>query len=184
MIERLDLEQKEKIFWSVYHNVICLELEKGHLNWNYSQLARASNVNRTSLYFYFGKDKKDLLRAAIVHFCDQIAGGIEENQTYWKQGEIAKALMRTRFVLQTYSEIIPYYYYYKNKDNEWGELLREFDRNVLELRMNFFPHLTKDEILFLRALQMGLVLSPELTMKALEKGLEQLKGLWEKKRDP
>ena len=76
--------------------VIELEVTKGHLKWRMADLARVSQVTRTLLYYYFGKDTKNIFKQAVDYYIGQFLGFRIERAEKIKKGEIIELISIAR----------------------------------------------------------------------------------------
>lgn len=133
---------KEEIFNNICHTVLKLEMQKGHLQWTMSDLARVSKVGRPLIYYYFGKDKAVILQEAWKMMIDTIfclstseSLGIQERirQTIQKVNE-----MPFLFVL---------FFLEKNADSEIGQIIRKGEADLLALLKQNYKQYSQEDIL-------------------------------------
>ncbi len=68
-IRELDeITSKEKNFWDILDAAVTLDVQKGHLKWSITDVAKNSGHSRTLVYYYFGKSKENILKEAINFF--------------------------------------------------------------------------------------------------------------------
>ncbi len=76
--------------------VVRLEVIKGHLRWKMADLSRLSGVQRTLIYYYFGKSKEAILNEAMKTIGDEFFGLSQERLEMWKQGRIKESILKSR----------------------------------------------------------------------------------------
>ncbi len=166
---------KDEKYWKILNSCITLEIELGHLKWKLSDLQRKSKVSRTLIYYYFGKNKLNIVREACLFF-GPLLSGIDANlMEMYSKNDIANALHNNKKLLQNVPALIPFYFLHRDQKNEIGELIRSYELKGIQKRKKFYPHLSDTEARCLFALQMGLSLFPLIqTLKDFETGLAMI----------
>jgi hypothetical protein len=161
-------EKKDRVYWTILNEAIYLEIRGGHLKWTYAELARRSHVSRSLIYYYFGKDKMNLLKEACVLFGELLAGTNKEKMQYWSEGDFVQGIREAKELFKVCPSIIPFYYLHRDKKNEIGELIRSMEKKGIKKRKKFFPHLDDAQARLLFALQFGISSFPGVKDKDLE----------------
>jgi len=151
---------KEEVYKAVLNAAIELDIQQGHLKWTYTILARRSKISRSLIYYYFGKEKINILKEACLLFGDEMAGNGEERMQAWKEGKISKGLIKSKELVKEYPYLLPFYFIYRTQENEIGELIRRFESEGEAKREQFFPNLSKQERRIMMSFHMGLVFFP------------------------
>ena len=145
-------ERKEELFREICHNVLKLELKKGHLLWTISDLSRLSNVPRPTIYYYLGKEKEQILKQAWIVMLQAIFGETDK--------EALGVQERIKLVVKSINEM-PYlfvlFFLEKNSSSEIGELIREQENKLLNLLANNYPELSSDQVLEIYIKELGAV---------------------------
>ena len=165
---------KEEVYKAVLNAAVELEIQLGHLKWTYTLLARRSKISRSLIYYYFGKSKINILKEATLLFGRELSGVVEDRMRYWEEGQIENGLLKTRELFKIYPYLVPFYFLYRSKDNEIGELIRKYENEGHKKRQKFFPHLEESKLKALYAFHLGLVTFPELNKEDVTTGCEIL----------
>lgn len=154
------VQDKEKVYFAVCSAILKLEIEKGHLKWSITDISKVSEITRSLIYYYFGKEKDVILKEAYrfifeVFFTPPMNTRTGSVTTRMKQTLIDLGYMPYLFVL---------YYLQKNTDSEVGQMLRKAETQLLAYLENLLPHLSKTQVLELYLKELGAIayhLSPE-----------------------
>lgn len=155
-------EGKDKTYWDILNAAIYLDIQHGHLKWTYAMLSRKSGVTRSLIYYYFGKSKINILEESCRLFGEILAGTADHHMNLWKDGDLAKPLKLSRDILTHFPALLPFYYLNRNKENNIGELIRDYEKKGIKKRKKFFPNLSTSQCRALFALQLGISTYPAL----------------------
>lgn len=169
---------KEEVHCAVLNAAMDLDIQKGHLKWTYTELSKRSEISRTLIYYYFGKEKVNILKEACILFGDELAGKGEERTNAWKEQRIDIGLNKTRDLFKSYPSILPFYFLYRSQENEIGEIIREYEKEAFSKRKKFFPNLSESQIRVMFAYHLGLVSFPYLNHEDVHEASERLKDLF------
>lgn len=147
---------KEEVYKAVLNAAIELDIQLGHLKWTYTLLAKKSGISRTLIYYYFGKEKINILREACLLFGEELAGIGEERMAAWKEGRIDIGLNKTRNLFKDYPYLVPFYFLYRTQENEIGELIKRYELEGNKKRKHFFPNMTDQERRIMFSFHLGL----------------------------
>jgi hypothetical protein len=151
-------------------------MRKGHLKWTIAELSRKSKIPRTSIYYYLGKNKMQMLLEAIHFFGKFLAGLDNEQMQNYSNKEYAKAMFKSKQLLQKIPNLIPFYFIHRDGSNEIGEWIRYYEKEGINKRKLFFPQLSNAEALAIFYLQMGISLSSQIkTEKEISNALSFIK---------
>lgn len=144
---------KENVMFKICNAVLQLEIEKGHLCWKVSDIAKLADVTRSLIYYYFGKEKDTIFEEAYRFMINIILP--EKNEA--KSG-IAE---RTKKAIRLF-EKVPYifiiYFMEKDKDDSpIGKIIRNAESRILERFKESNPHLSDKEILQAFTMQLGAI---------------------------
>lgn len=168
---------KEEVYKAVLNSAVELDIQLGHLKWTYTLLAKKSGISRTLIYYYFGKEKINILKEACLLFGEELAGIGEERMTAWKEGRIDIGLNKTRSLFKDYPYLVPFYYLYRTQENEIGELIKRYENEGYKKRKKFFPEMSDQELRIMFSLHMGLATFPNLNEADVEHACSMLKRL-------
>lgn len=147
------MNDKDLLYIQVCSTVLNLEYERGHLNWSLSDISRKSNVTRTLIYYYFGKEKEILLNEAFRFMAMYLFNtGLGQ-----KSGSVKTRLKKVLESLESKPFLFHLYYQKKNEDSEIGELLRKSEQALLDYLHTLHPMFSKDQILKLYLLELGAI---------------------------
>ena len=147
------MNDKDLLYIQVCSTVLRLDYERGHLNWTFSDVSRASGVTRTLIYYYFGKEREIVLNEAyrfMAMYLFNTGGG-------QKSGSVKTRLKK---VLATFEEmpfLFHIYYQKKSEKSEVGEMIRKSELALLDYLHSLHPELSKDHVLKLYLLELGAI---------------------------
>lgn len=169
---------KEDVYKAVFNAAVELDIQKGHLQWTYTLLAKRSGISRTLIYYYFGKEKINILKEACLLFGEELAGIGDERMQAWKNGRIDIGLNKTRTLFKDYPYLVPFYFLYRTKDNEIGEFIQRFESKGYKKRKHFFPELSDQDLRIMFSFHFGLALFPNIQDDDVHKACELLKNVF------
>lgn len=139
-------------------NVLRLEDSRGHLKWKVQELADRSEISRSLVYEYLGRNKKEILLASLNYFIAEFYGFHDSAPTM----SFSKQIQEARKKMALYPEAVIFYQKWRSRST-WlkDEFMKIEDRFRKKLKKRF-PHFTQTEILALHALIHGLVTAPFL----------------------
>lgn len=159
---------KDEIFKAVLNAAIELDIEKGFLNWTYTELSKRASISRTLIYYYFGKSKVNVLKEACHLFGKELSGRNEERTKLWQISDISAGLDKTRDLFKECPTLINYYFLNRYKNNEIGDLIRNYEQEAIEKRKEFFPNLSESAIRVMYAFHLGLTTASDLNKADLQ----------------
>lgn len=159
---------KDEIFWKILKAALSLDSKKGYLKWTIADLSRACHVPRPSIYYYFGKSKKDILLSAVHILGEECFGLSPQRVQLWNEGKMLDSVARSRDFLQEHHELIAFYFSQRAKEHEVGEALRHLEKKYHEKFKLFFASKQSSGQQQAAALLFGLVFMPGLTQQAFE----------------
>ena len=169
------LKSKDENYWAIFEAVIRLDFQKGPMAWKISDVARASKVSRTLIYYYFGNSKEHIMQTAIDFLGEEYFGLSEARKSLWKNGQILESLLGTRTLCQRAPYVHFFYMTRRSVDSAVGEKLREFEKRFQKKISQYFTMFNEDDILALAAVIFGLVASPNVTEKGVKAALAIIK---------
>ncbi|MNK07801.1 hypothetical protein D3C87_257210 [compost metagenome] len=144
------MQEKERVFFSVCSAILKMEVEKGHLGWTLSDISRESNITRSLIYYYFGKEKDQILHEAYKFI---IATFFEHDP----QGSVPK---RMKVILQQV-KLMPYlfvlFYLQRDLDTEVGQMIRTAEALSLKNLQSSYPHLNEQQVKALYMKELGAI---------------------------
>ena len=141
---------KDELFFQICHNVLKLEVSKGHLKWTLSDVAKESDITRSLIYYYFGKNKETILEEAYRYMIEVVFNNDSTKRLGIKE--------RMNIVLEKIKNM-PYlfilFYLEKNTGSKISEMISKAEKKLLEKLSVDFPDKTEDEVLALYLLELG-----------------------------
>jgi len=158
---------KDETYWTLLDSAIELDIKKGHLKWTLSDLSRKSKITRSLIYYYFGKDKQDILKEAIKLVGEEFIGLTEKRMELWQKGLFAESMQ----VARKFNENAPYLPLFimenRNKPNEIGNSLKSIEEGFIAKLKTFFPNCDDTQITSIFAIYWGLSFSPRITNESI-----------------
>ena len=139
-------------YFRICDELLRLEVVRGHLNWSVSEVARASEVTRSLIYYYFGKSKEELLEEASRHMIHTIYGN-SDNAHLGVENRCKKVVG----FLRKNPNLFVYWYKNRGKDNSVGRLIEEKEERAFKVIKSYYPDLPETEIFKIQALQISAV---------------------------
>jgi AcrR family transcriptional regulator len=160
-----------------------LDIQKGHLKWTISALARKCQLSRSLIYKYFGSSKDLILEEAVKMLGNLVGGASDHKYRLWKEGKNLESLMEAREVLENIPNLPAFYYLHRTHESSLGKLIRKLEREQYERIKVFFPGFDDSSYQALHALFFGLAFTPDIDEEAVEKGLRVIKAYKKQKGD-
>lgn len=165
----LNLEHKDKLFFDVCNSVLRLEVKKGHLLWSISEISRDSEITRSLIYYYFGKEKNIILQESVSFMLSFMFGSATPIHV-----DIRK---RVSVLLERVNEmpyLLIYFIQEKNKDTSYGEMIRTAEDQLLVHLQSHYPHLDKDQIFRIYILELGLITHQRATVEQISSTYKEM----------
>jgi len=150
MNENQQLSGKEEVYYKICNSVLKLEVAKGHLKWTVSDVARDSEITRSLVYYYFGKEKISILEEATRFTLELIFNTEGKNKMGVK--ERIKATLKK---INTMPYLFVFYFISKAENGKIAKLIREAESKLLNNLANDYPNYSKDEVLKIYLLELG-----------------------------
>lgn len=167
-------ESKHSTHWKVLRAAIELDSSKGHLLWTMSDLSRKSGVTRSLIYYYFGRQKKDILLEAVRFIGKELFGLSDERLELWKNNQIDQSVTASRKLFQKYHFLYAFYFCQRAKDSLIGKEIRNLEAKHLNKIKSRFPDFSTEECQVVSSLFLGFVLSPEISPHAIQMAVQRL----------
>lgn len=165
--------ENDKIF-TLVNTILAFENQKGHLKWKVTEIARASKVSKSLVYYYLGSTKEQILDSCIRIGSEEFYGLTPERNAIIQSEGIIASIMYTRGIFLKNYAFNAFYLRWRLSPTDIGRKLQEYDVRYQEKLKLLFPHLNGTERLALQALFQGLVVAPELNEDALKSALSWL----------
>jgi hypothetical protein len=163
---------KDEIYSAVFDTLIRLDVQRGHMSWKISDLARLSKVSRPLIYYYFGKSKEKIMQTAIEFLGAEYFGLSDERLQFWKNGNVVESILKSRNLCLKAPYVPVFYLLRRGLDSDVGKALRDFEvRHQAKIRF-FYPNISEDSIRAMSAVFFGLVAAPDLTEEGVRFSLK------------
>jgi len=163
---------KDEKYIKLSYIILSQDIQKGHLGWNVSSIAKESGFSRGWIYKYLGKDKKNILYTALKIFIDDLFYLTVSKQELLKDIGLEEAFIEAKKVTVKYPELYLFYQKYGCQNSEIGEYIRKRERKYIEDILFSRNHLkNKFQAYFFRSIIHGvgssLFLSDDLMKKLI-----------------
>ncbi|WP_413584424.1 TetR/AcrR family transcriptional regulator [Bdellovibrio sp. HCB274] len=145
-------QSKEEIYFAVCNAILKMEVAKGHLQWTLSDISRESNVTRSLIYYYFGKEKEKVLEEAYKFVISQIFN-IERAKTVGIRERLRDVLRD----VQNMPYLFVLYYLEKNAGTQFGKMISQAEAMLLKAMQSEFPDLSETQILEIYLKELGAI---------------------------
>ena len=154
---------KDQTYWALLDAAIELDIKKGHLKWTLSDLSRKSNITRSLIYYYFGKDKQDILKEAIKLIGEEFIGLNEKRMELWQKGLFAESMKEARKFYENAPYLPLFIMENRSKPNEIGDAIRTLEVGFEAKLKTFFPNCDETQITSIFTIYWGLAYSPKIS---------------------
>src|SRR5690606_7022443 len=120
-------------------------------------------VQRTLIYYYFGKSKESILETAMKSIGDEFFGFSPERMALWKQGKIKESILRARELLAQAPHVAQFFFHWRHQKSPIAGHLKALEKRYPKKLKESFPKLSQTECEAIFAIFWGLVLVPELS---------------------
>lgn len=166
----IEVLENDKIF-TLVNTILAFENQKGHLKWKVTEIARASKVSKSLVYYYLGSTKEVILDNCIRIGAEEFYGlSPERSAMIQSQGIIASIMFTREIFIKNYA-FTTIYLRWRKTPTRIGEKLREYDERYQQKLKGLFPHLSDTERIALQAVFQGLVIAPNLDEDSLKTAL-------------
>jgi AcrR family transcriptional regulator len=166
---------KDENYLKILDAVVRLEVLKGHLRWKMSDLSRVSGVQRTLVYYYFGKSKEAILKEALKTIGDEFFGLSPARISMWKEGRMKESILQTRERFRQAPHVPQFFFHWRHQPSEVQTALKNLEKRFREKVKMQFPQTAKDDEEAVYAIFFGLVLVPDLKESVLDRVLNGMK---------
>lgn len=166
---------KDKNYFSILNAVLRLEVVKGHLRWKIADVSRLSGVQRTLIYYYFGKSKESILENAMKAIGEEFFGFTSERLQLWKDGKVKESVMRSREMISKAPHLVEFFFHWRHQKGEISTMLKKLERNYPKKLREIFPHLSELDADAAYTIFWGMVLMPDLSEQVVVRILKVMK---------
>lgn len=172
-----DKIDKGELFRRILDAALRLDYVKGHLRWKMTDLARASGVTRSLIYYYFGNSKTALMKEAVRTLGEEFFGLSEERQALWREGRLTDSFHRTRELARGMPHIVIFYLSQRKPGSPLHSEISELERRYLEKLRAHFPGAPLSRVRATFALLFGLAAMGDIANEAWEEAVTHAFGL-------
>lgn len=166
---------KDETFWKVLNSAIELDYKKGHSKWTISDLARKSGITRSLIYYYFGKEKENIIGEAVKIIGEEMIGMSPERQALWKRGELVESMLQARRIYEKCPALGPFALEHYHKPTEVGKNIRHLEGEFCHKLKDTFPHLDDSQVRSLYSVYWGLSFAPLVDAEVIHHVLTAVK---------
>lgn len=127
-----DTPTKDEKYWRILDAVLRLEVLKGHLKWTLSDLSRTCKITRPLIYYYFGKEKKDILETAIKIIGEELFGLQTGKERFFATGDFKDSLFKAQELIKNSPHIPIFYLFWRMREGEIKERLLKMESLYIE----------------------------------------------------
>ena len=166
----LSPQQYQKLLLTVIH----LEVRKGHLRWTVSELSRLTKVSRPLIYYYLGKTKKEIFKAALLILAKEFYGISDERKELKKKGGRLASLKASRELAMGNPNVVSFFYANRMEKNWVQPELLEMEETYVRRVNEDLAELDPGMQVLVKVISHGLVTCPFLTSEDVEQGYHRL----------
>lgn len=166
---------KDKNYLAILNAVVRLEVVKGHMRWKMADLSRLSGVQRTLIYYYFGKSKEVILETALKSIGDEFFGLSPERLKIWKEGRIKESILMTRRLLEQAPHVAEFYFHWRHQPGPVSAHFKALEKRYPKKLKETFPQLKQEECEAIFVIFFGMVVAPELNEATLDRVLKGMR---------
>lgn len=155
---------REKILSSI----LSLEVNKGHLKWKVSDLARMAKVSRPLIYFHLGRTKKEILENCMAILGEEFYGLSATRQNMLREGRGLDSLRLTHRMFLGTPALAVLYLKSRTHASHLQKTLVALEERYAEKIAQALPHLSPTEVGAVHAIFHGLVTAPFADDEVLE----------------
>lgn len=180
-MQRTRQDSKEFYIERIMEAVIELEMTKGHLKWRMSDLARVSRVTRSLLYYYFGKDTREILHQAVTYYIMVFLEFRVERMEKIKRGEVLDLIAVARKRLRKNPYFLQFYAKHRLEETDVSPLFRKAEKHYYENLKETLSPKWRSLARILWALIFGLAVQPSVSDDDLKAAEAIVRRAWPKK---
>lgn len=166
------MPEKDETYWKVLDAAMGLDIRKGHLRWTISDLARSSGITRSLIYYYFSKEKAEILKAAVDMIGREFLGLEEGLETQWSSGDLAKTVVKRRKQMQLSPHIASFYLSNRAKETEVGQQLFDLEQQFVGKLQKMYPQANEKAVKAFYGLLFGMIFAPVIDEESVVLAVE------------
>lgn len=158
----------------IVSTVFRFEVAKGHLKWKMTEISRVSGVNRTLIYYYFGKTKKEIFNHCFEVIMNDFYGLSPERAQLARAGKLAECVKCGYELFHKNPEFMAFYFHWRFKKSPIQDRLLELENAYQNKLRMLFPHLNTSQVHALHAAVQGIVVAPFLKEKDFDLAINNI----------
>lgn len=162
--------QYQKLLTSVMH----LEVRKGHLRWTVSELSRVTKVSRPLIYYYLGKTKKEIFKAALLILAKEFYGISDDRQKLKKENGRLASFKVSRKMAMGDPDMIAFFYANRMEKNWVQPELLEIENKYLQKVNADIAEMDEGMRVLLKVISHGFVICPFVSEDEMVKAFHRL----------
>lgn len=169
--------KKDAIFWKILDSAIKLEIKKGAGKWSLSELSRVSKVNRPLIYYYFGKDKNQIMISAVRILGELLFGVDPQRKTHWAEGNIAASIEMTCGEIREAPHIILFYLQQRQPGSLYEKEIIALEKKFYQRIKSYSPKVKDETLRAIYSMVIGCIALNDLTHESIEAVANQIKAM-------
>ncbi len=150
--------------------MFSLEAAQGHLQWKVTDLVRKSQVSRTLIYRYLGRNKGEIFSNAFRCFIERFYG----LSSTGRRMSLPDVIETSRALMETHPEAVIFYQKWRANGSPLRKEFMKIEERFQKRLRRLFPDKAAEDIVVLHAVIHGLVTAPFLTASQARHGCERL----------
>lgn len=159
---------------NIVNTVFRFEVAKGHLKWKMTEISKYSGVNRTLIYYYFGKTKKEIFNHCLEVIMNEFYGLSPEREQLVNSGKLMECSRKSYKLFHDNPEFMAFYFHWRFKKSPIQTRLIELEIAYKNRLKRLFPHLQEPQLQAVHAAIQGIVTAPFLKEKEFDLAIYQI----------
>jgi AcrR family transcriptional regulator len=148
------MRSKDETYFKILNTVLRLDVQKGHLKWTISDLSRHSGITRSLIYYYFGRQKQQIIEEAISFLTENV---FSINKDPKQDLELSARFLRTLAIIKQNPFLYIFFYLRRIQSDENSKQLIQLEENYFKKLKREFPSLSRDQILLIYIIELGII---------------------------
>ncbi len=158
----------------IVNTVFRFEVAMGHLKWKMTDIARFSGVNRTLIYYYLGKTKKEIFNHCFEVILNDFYGLSPEREKLINEGKLLECSKMSYRLFHDNPEFMSFYFHWRFKKSIIQQRLIELELSYEARLKKLFNQLEEDQVKSIHAAIQGIVTAPFLEEHQFEMAIKNI----------
>lgn len=145
-------KSKDEVYFAVCNTVLRMEIAKGHLKWTVSDISRFSGITRSLIYYYFDKDKEQILEESYKYMVN-LFFSTNPSEAIGIRARMKKVLSD----LQHMPYMFVHYFLEKNKDSKLGKIIKKGEEDLIDYLHRTNPEYSREDIFKIYLTELGAI---------------------------